>query len=275
MGERLMIPKRYITQWRQEVPWHDEIQIEQDLLINKVLTEMYQNKTIKDNLTFRGGTALNKLFIQPPARYSEDIDLVQLHMGPIGKIINTLQDILKPLLGTPTVRRWQGRVTLVYRYETESEMKIPARLKIEINTNEHFHCRDILYKQLETRSDWFTDTIEIPTYHLNELAATKLKALYQRKKGRDLFDMELLLNQNDFDSTEVIQMFYHYLQQEKNHITRAMYEKNLYDKLNSDMFVKDTLPLLSRSISWNISNAYDVVKQNLISLLPGEPWKGE
>jgi len=38
-------------------------------------------------------------------------------------------------------------------------------------------------------SDWFSARCEITTYDINELLATKLRALYQRKKGRDLFDL--------------------------------------------------------------------------------------
>ena len=34
------------------------------------------------SLAFRGGTALYKLYLTPAARYSEDIDLVQVEAGP-------------------------------------------------------------------------------------------------------------------------------------------------------------------------------------------------
>ena len=46
-------------------------QIEQDLMISRALVDLY------DALVFRGGTVLNKLFVNPSAKYSEDIDFVQ------------------------------------------------------------------------------------------------------------------------------------------------------------------------------------------------------
>lgn len=39
------------------------------------------------------------------------------------------------------------------------------------------------------QSDWFTSEVLIPTYELSELLGTKMRALYQRRKGRDLFDI--------------------------------------------------------------------------------------
>ena len=43
-------------------------------------------------------------------------------------------------------------------------------------------------------SSWFNGTCDIITYSLDELLGTKLCALYQRKKARDLFDLATALN---------------------------------------------------------------------------------
>lgn len=44
---------------------------------------MFTDPELAGSLTLRGGTALNKLLIHPPFRYSEDIDLVQPEPGAI------------------------------------------------------------------------------------------------------------------------------------------------------------------------------------------------
>ena len=72
-----MIPENFIEQWRNSVKWRTFSQVEQDLVISRALVDLYNDPYIKDTLVFRGGTALNKLFLKPPARYSEDIDFVQ------------------------------------------------------------------------------------------------------------------------------------------------------------------------------------------------------
>ncbi len=72
-----MIPENFIVAWRQHVKWQTLAQVEQDLIISRALIDLYNDAHIRDALVFRGGTALNKLFLTPGARYSEDIDFVQ------------------------------------------------------------------------------------------------------------------------------------------------------------------------------------------------------
>ncbi len=80
-----MIPRDYVTEWRAHAPWVDDAQVEQDLVISRALVELFSDPMLCDRLAFRGGTALHKLFLRPPARYSEDIDLVQVRPAPIGE----------------------------------------------------------------------------------------------------------------------------------------------------------------------------------------------
>ena len=74
-----MIPKAYITEWSKNAPWVNNYQVEQDLIIERTLIELFSHTELFSQLAFRGGTALHKLYLKPQARYSEDIDLVQLH----------------------------------------------------------------------------------------------------------------------------------------------------------------------------------------------------
>ena len=96
-----MIPKADIVAWRQVAPWVSDAQVEQDLIISRVLVSMFQDAFIAEQLAFRGGTALHKLYFNPARRYSEDIDLVQIVPGPIGRLLDTLQEILNAFLGKP------------------------------------------------------------------------------------------------------------------------------------------------------------------------------
>jgi hypothetical protein len=68
-----MIPKAYIDAWRSIAPWTESSQIEQDLVISRAIVEIFSNDFLKENLAFRGGTAIHKLYLHPQARYSEDI----------------------------------------------------------------------------------------------------------------------------------------------------------------------------------------------------------
>ena len=89
-----MIPKAYIDAWRSVAHWNESSQIEQDLVISRAVVEIFSNEFLQENLAFRGGTALHKLFLSPQARYSEDIDLVQLHSGPAKPMLEAIRDQL-------------------------------------------------------------------------------------------------------------------------------------------------------------------------------------
>ena len=67
-----MIPRAHVTAWRARAPWPTDAQIEQDLILSRALVEMFSQPTLAQTLAFRGGTALHKLFLQQPGRYSED-----------------------------------------------------------------------------------------------------------------------------------------------------------------------------------------------------------
>jgi predicted nucleotidyltransferase component of viral defense system len=135
-----VIPRDHILEWRARAPWPQDIQVEQDLVISRALVEIFSDRFLHDALAFRGGTALYKLHL-PAARYSEDIDLVQTKAMPAGPMMDALRDVLDPWLGKPRYKQTEGRVTIVYRFDSEDVPPLPLRLKVETNTREHFCLR--------------------------------------------------------------------------------------------------------------------------------------
>jgi hypothetical protein len=114
-----MIPRDYITEWRAQAPWVQDIQVEQDLVICRALVEIFSHPVLSKALALRWGTALYKLYITPAARYSEDIDLVQVRAEPAGAVMEALRSVLDPWLGAPRWKQSEGRVTSVYRFASE------------------------------------------------------------------------------------------------------------------------------------------------------------
>ena len=129
-----MIPRSHVTAWRKDAPWPTDAQVEQDLVISRALVEMFSKPVVAESVAFRGGTALHKLFVQPPGRYSEDIDLVQVEAGPIGAVLDALRSTLDPWLGEPRRKRGHGRVILLYRFESTSQpVQRISRAEFEAN----------------------------------------------------------------------------------------------------------------------------------------------
>ena len=178
-----MIPELYINEWHEFAPWKDMLMVEQDLIICRALVCIFNDDFLKENLAFRGGTALHKLFLQPQARYSEDIDLVQIKPGPIKPIMFRLGEVLEWLPNRSTQQKRHSN-KLLFKMDSEIPPVQQIRLKVEINCMEHFNVMGPQGVPFKVESGWFTGEAQLMTYHLEELAGTKLRALYQRKKGQ-------------------------------------------------------------------------------------------
>lgn len=238
-------------------------QVEQDLVISRALVELYNEPHIKETLVFRGGTALNKLFIHPPARYSEDIDFVQKNPDPIGKTMDAIRELLKPWLGDPSWKLTQRSAKMIYKYESVN--KTLAKLKIEINTAEHFQVLPFKILPLSMNSAWFKGSADIVTYEIDELIATKLRALYQRRKGRDLFDIWYVIERNLIQLDRVLDIFYQYCRYSDVKISGEAFLKNLELKKDHRDFRMDMSVLLPSRLLWNFNEAYDCVVEKVIS----------
>ena len=262
-----MIPRDYITEWRAHAPWVQDAQVEQDLIIARAIVEVFGQPDLRHSLAFRGGTALYKLHL-PPVRYSEDIDLVQVEPAPIGPTLDALRSCLDPWLGDPTRKFGAGMVTLAYRVLSEDTPAITIRLKIEINTREHFSAFGLLHREYAVQSRWFTGEATVATYHLDELLGTKLRALYQRKKGRDLFDLWHAGTTASVDADRVVECFTRYLAHQDISIRRLDFATNLEAKLADQAFLRDTQPLLAVDGKWDPHGAAQYVAQQFLSRLP-------
>jgi predicted nucleotidyltransferase component of viral defense system len=268
-----VIPRDYITEWRANAPWVQDFQVEQDLVICRALVNIFTHPLLGKSLAFRGGTALYKLYLKPAARYSEDIDLVQVNAEPAGPVMDALREVLGPWLGNAQYKQSEGRVTLNFRFASEDPTPLPLRLKVEINTREHFTEHGFQRAPFSAESRWFSGACDITTYDLDELLGTKLRALYQRRKGRDLFDMSTALSTGAVDPARLVAAFARYMAEGGHRVTRAVFEENLALKLEDQRFLTDISPLLAAGQHWNPAEAAALVMEQLCPLLEGEPWE--
>jgi predicted nucleotidyltransferase component of viral defense system len=262
-----MIPQAFITEWANYAPWQSNEQVEQDLVICRALVEIFSDEFLAGHLAFRGGTALHKLYLLPPLRYSEDIDLVQITAEPFGAIADKLQERLS-FLGTPSKRQKANNFTLRYQFESEFPPVQKLRLKIETNCREHFSHLGIQQFPFPINSSWFTGFALLTTYKLEELLGTKIRALYQRKKGRDLFDLfeSLSLNPN-VNVEEVVRCYYEYMSLSVNPPTKQAFINNIELKMRDSEFLGDTAALIRPGILYNPEEAYGIVKTAIFERL--------
>lgn len=269
-----MIPRPSLLEWQKKTQWPSMTQVEQDLILSRIIVEIYTNPLLREHLVFRGGTALHKLFLSPAGRYSEDVDLVQIHAGPIGPLLEELRKTLSSWLGKPKWKLSEGRATLYYRFTPEEAPAQTMRVKVEINTWEHFHHLGLFEIPYEIENPWFSGEASIRTYALEELIGTKLRALYQRKKGRDLFDLYTILQHHpNLNCSQVIDCFNFYMKRESQAISKAEFQMNMAQKRQDAIFLNDIVPLLRAEHNYNHEEAHHVVETELIQRLEGDPWK--
>jgi len=259
-----MIPQRAIIEWRESVPWIKEIMVEQDLIICRALVSIYSDDFLSSRLAFRGGTALHKLYLSPQPRYSEDIDFVQIQSENVGAVLDKLREVLS-FLGKPIIKQKKNNNTMVFRVDSTFSPITPIRLKIEINCKEHFNVLGLVKVPFEVKNQWFSGRCEITTYQLDELIGTKLRALYQRKKGRDLFDLYKALENKNLNTDNVLKCYHKYISfSDGVSPSQAVYLANMEEKMQEDIFLNDTQTLLRPSLTFNRQEAYEVVKRELI-----------
>jgi predicted nucleotidyltransferase component of viral defense system len=226
---------------------------------------MYSDDLLKRSLAFRGGTALHKLYLTPQIRYSEDIDLVQINSEPINPILKRMREVLDFLGTKRTVKQHIHNNTVVYRFDSEMQPVTNMHLKIEINTREHLNILGLKEIPYEVNSSWFSGQCSITGYEMEELLGTKHKALYQRKKGRDLFDLYWALTHMDIDTEKVVHCYNVHM---KNAVNKPPTKKQLLANLNEKMtdreFTEDIRLVLKPGVEYDNEAAWELVRKELV-----------
>lgn len=128
-----MIPANAVTAWGVEHPWPTREQVEQDLLLSQAICAIAQDDYLSHELVFRGGTALHKLHLRTPYRYSEDLDYVRSSATGIGPLTLALCRLGADLGYTVNTRVGQHPKV---SWRTTASTGVPLRIKIEVNTHE-------------------------------------------------------------------------------------------------------------------------------------------
>ncbi len=198
-------------------------------------------------------------------RFSEDIDLVQIKPGPIGPVIDRLREVLGFIESTRiNVDRNIFMTTLNYRFPGEDSMAPVMKLKVEINCREHGNVYPRYIKPVHIDNSWFREA-GVVTYQLEELLGTKLRALYQRSKGRDLFDLWYALTQLVTDTDRLLFAFKEYTRIAGTEITKVDFLENLELKAQDKKFRNDIEGLIRPGLMYDFERAYDLVVGELVS----------
>jgi predicted nucleotidyltransferase component of viral defense system len=269
-----LIPASYIQEWSSKAPWPTSQQIEQDLIISRALCDLFNAPALAGKIAFRGGTAIHKLLFKQPLRYSEDIDLVQTQAEQIGTTASAIREALS-WLGDCKREQAGHSMHFVFRFAPEAQPDTTLKVKVEINTREHDSVLGIQQYPFVVESGWYQAKANIASFAPEELFGTKLRALLQRRKNRDLFDLHMGLQQLSMNPDTLLACFDHYLALEGKPISRANAEQRMLEKLTRSL-TEDIAPLLPPGVHFHEDDAvaaFESIWTTLITKIKGDTWK--
>ncbi len=265
-----MIAQAYLNEWVSRAPWPTQLQIEQDLLLSRLIVEIAGHELLGGELALRGGTCLNKLHLPEPLRYSEDLDYVRRTRSGIKPYLTALREVALDtgLVEHGTTQSGQ-MVHIVFDAQATGG---PGRIRIKIETNiaetDSFLPRITLPYAVDSR--WWSGEASVSTFEVEELMATKLRALYQRRKGRDLFDLWHVLNDLNLNQQLVVDGLAHYMGE--GLFNYREFCANLANKVENPDFAADLDQLIAEPPRrYSVSAAADLVMECVGSRLSGAP----
>jgi predicted nucleotidyltransferase component of viral defense system len=184
--------------------------IEKDYVLGWLLWGIATDPALGQTWVFKGGTCLKKCYIET-YRFSEDLDFTVLPGGPhqsndVRPLINRVLARVYDASGIdfsarePVLRaRPDGLSTegSVYFVGPRAHTASPARIKLDISANEQVVRPPVLRDIGHPYPDTFPPQGQVRCYSFEELFAEKLRAMAQRGRPRDLYDIINLFRRND------------------------------------------------------------------------------
>jgi predicted nucleotidyltransferase component of viral defense system len=277
------ITRQDILAHQAEVPWAAQYQVEQDLLLCRSMAALFDDNLLSGQIAMRGGTLLHKAHLAPASRYSEDIDLVVVGTRSEDHVRRAIRRVLTDVLGEPKTSVW-GTLKLALRNAVQPSRVLrmtyslpsiiePGRMLdivIEANVTERKPHRAVVEIPFNFPFRDKTVQTRIKGYDIHEMLGTKMRAMFQRKRGRDLFDLYWALTKSakPVEPTAIIESFQHYMKQEGTTAGRAEFMGILDAHLKDRGFCSDMELLLRHGITYDPQTAGSYVKTHLLSLLP-------
>lgn len=277
------ITRQDVLAHQAAVPWPEQHQVEQDLLLCRAMAALFGDAFLGGQIAMRGGTLLHKIHLLPPSRYSEDIDLVVVGARPQEHVRRAIRRVLADVLGKPGASVWDT-VALALRntvkpsrvlrmtYAVPSIMLPGRNLEIVVEANVTERKPHLPVVAVPFRFEFRGEPVEtqVKGYDIHELLGTKMRAMFQRRRGRDLFDLYWALTTcaKPVDPKRIIASFQYYMAKEGTRAGRAEFVGLLDGHLRDRGFCSDMGPLLRAGIDYDPQAAGAYIRDHLLRLLP-------
>jgi predicted nucleotidyltransferase component of viral defense system len=258
----LRITERTLRNWADLIGIDNLTLAEHDYRISYLLNDIYSNEFLKDRLLLKGGTAINKLYLKSLSRFSVDLDFNQI--GSREEVLRNVRQIRETLVQIAKEQDQSYKITFDRRYEqTTIHVKYTSitgqqpiqPIKIEISHVERFPILKTESKELILYDS--EESTAIGTYKIEELLATKLRALYDRMKGRDLYDLASSFRLIK-GKTVLRKMFLYYFYRDR----KVFNSKIFFEKVSGSSYEDDVRGFIKPDIRFNLEDAKKEVVRN-------------
>ncbi len=175
------------------------VAVEKDFVISIILAliaGLPELSTYSGKMVFRGGTSIKKAFYPDETRFSEDLDFLSLTLEESRSFLKIVDGLTGKNMG---VTRFEGTEV---EYENERGLDFVLNYTSILQQRNHIAFNLSTSSPLEPTSrmdvrvaPYFAGRPSTLTLSLNEILAEKTRALLQRKKPRDVFDIWFLIQQ--------------------------------------------------------------------------------
>lgn len=203
-----MISRVSLNERVQEWGLREDV-VEKDYVLGWILWGIGSEPALRESWIFKGGTCLKKCFIET-YRFSEDLDFTVLEDGPItpDDVLPILRDLLARVyeasgidlaVQPPRLRPREGRRAGEGRiyYLGPRATPSPGSVKLDLHGEERL-CRAAEWRSIaHAYGDELPSPGTVQCYSFAEVFAEKLRAMGERGRPRDLYDVVTLFRRSD------------------------------------------------------------------------------
>ncbi len=190
--------------------------IEKDFVLGWVLWGICNHKNTKEKWVFKGGTCIKKCYIET-YRFSEDLDFTVKTKESISEdqLPPTITEILSKVANESGIdfsimepkykRSANGMYTQVrLYYRGPLNARNPGSIILDLSASEQIATTPIFKTISHPFKDELPGKKEIQSYSFEEIFAEKIRAMGERCRPRDLYDIINLFHNNIFDKPVLI-----------------------------------------------------------------------
>jgi len=241
-----MISQNLITEVseKENISW---LVVEKDYFLT-LLLDGISNFPIKDNLVFKGGTALRKVYFKH-YRYSEDLDFTlrkPMKEKEIEESFNGIFEYLKNEHNAEfTIRDFYSK-----KWFTDIKIQFVGLRGVKNTIALDLMSDELIADKIEEKAvfnPYYEKKFSIPVYSMEEILAEKLRSFMQRTRIRDYYDVWYILTheKDELDQKKLKRIL----------AKKAEYKKlQMPDKLLDKSKVEQTRPYYQSQLAHQIDN---------------------